>query len=358
MRLITTTLALTALALASASCEPAGDRYLMVTASETGAYYPIGQAIARLVHAGDSGLRLDVRPSGGSADNARQLGRGDADFALIQNDFAVFATRGEQAFDGNPIENIRGVAALYPEQIHLVARADADINSVADLAGKRVSIGDAGSGTEGNALHVLDAYGLTTDDLGRQERLTPSQSADHLQDGRLDAMFFTVAVGAPAINEASREIDVVFVPIEGPERDALIEQFPYYSPSPIPADAYGSATPNDDVPGISVMASLVARAEVPDEAVEAVLDAILGDIDAFRASHARLADFNRESAEANLPIDLHPAAANWYSRAALHATPAYASFINPQFSLTAANDDADDKGEGVGETCTCCPDCH
>ena len=351
MRLITTCLALTALALASASCEPAGDRYRIVTASEGGAYYPIGQAIARLVHAGDSGIRLDVRPSGGSADNARQLGRGDADFALIQNDVAVFATRGEEDFDGRAIDNIRGVAALYPEQIHLVARADADINSVADLAGKRVSIGDAGSGTESNALQVLDAYDLTPDDLGRQERLTPGQSAEYLQDGRLDAMFFTVAVGAADIHQAATQIDVVFVPIDGPERDALIEQYPYYSASPIPADAYGDATPDADVPGISVMASLVVRAEVPDEAVEAVLDAILGDIDAFRGAHARLRDFTRESAEANLPVDMHPAAAAWYSRAALRASPAYAGFINPQFSLT-GNDDGD------GEACTCCPDCH
>ena len=348
MRRLAACLALAALALASASCEPAGDRYLMVTASQTGAYHPIGQAIARLVHAGDSGIRIDVRPSGGSADNARQLGRGDADFALMQNDFAVFATRGEQAFDGNPIDNIRGVAALYPEQIHLVARADAGINSVADLAGKRVSIGDAGSGTEGNALHILEAYGLSSDDLGARERLDPSVSAEYLQDGRLDAMFFTVAVGAAAIQEAASQTDIVFVPIEGSERDALIEQYPYYSPSPIPADAYGSGTPGADVPGVSVMASLVVRAEVPDEAVEAVLDAILGDIDAFRGSHARLAEFNRESAEANLPIDMHPAAAAWYSRAALRASPAYAGFVAPQISLT--DDD--------GEACTCCPDCH
>ncbi|MEX0885974.1 MAG: TAXI family TRAP transporter solute-binding subunit [Phycisphaeraceae bacterium] len=306
---------LLAAGLVAGSCDAGGGRYVLVTGGQTGVYYPVGQAIARLLHDGDSGIRMDVRPSGGSQDNARQLGRGDADFALIQNDFAVHATRGEQMFDGEPIANLRGVAALYPEQVHIVARADAGITSVADLAGKRVSTGDAGSGTEGNARHILAAYGLSESDLGQQERLGAAQSADYLQDGRLDAMFFTVGVGAAAIQQVTTQpgLDVVFVPVDGEQREALLDQYPYYTAAAIPADAYGAGEPGEDVPAVSVVASLVTTAEVSEEAVAAVLSAMFDNLDAFRGSHGRLREFNRADAEADLPIELHAGAAAFYA---------------------------------------------
>src|SRR5690606_16976379 len=145
----------------------------------------------------------------------RALGAQQADFAMMQPDVALYATQGVQAFaDQDAITNLRAVAGMYPEHVHLVAREDSGIMTVADLAGRSVAIGDAGSGTEVNALQVLEAYGLSESDLGTTERLGATQSAGRIQDGHLDAMFYTVGVGTAAIAElATTGVSLRFIPI-------------------------------------------------------------------------------------------------------------------------------------------------
>jgi len=288
----------------------AGNRFVVVTGGQSGVYYPTGGAIGRLVRKAGGDLQFDVRTSGGSVANARQLQRGAADFAILQNDIASYARRGVQQFD-EPIDNLMGVASLYPEHVQLIAAADAGIDSPAALRDKRVAIGAIGSGTEANALQVLEAVGLTTDELKSVERLKAAESADYLRDGRVDAAFFTFGVGAAAIRDLVERGDVVIVPIGGEARRRLIERHPFYREAVIPADAYGQDEPAADVPTVSVMATLVARGETPAEVVEAVLEAIFENLDEFKAAHARLREVNRERA-AEMVLPMHPGAEAFY----------------------------------------------
>ena len=294
-------------------CGDAGDRYVVVTGSNTGVYYPMGQAVDAAVRASGVDVSLRVRTSGGSVANAHALGAGQADFAMMQPDVALFAFEGIEAFADQPIGNLRAVAGMYDEHVHLVVRADSGIESVADLAGRSVAIGDAGSGTEVNALQVLAAYGMSEADLGSTEHLGATQSAGRIQDGHLEAMFYTVGVGTAAIAElATSGVGLRFIAIEGEAREALLAEHGFFTASSIPAGAYGAGLPAEDVPTVAMKAMLVAREGVPAEVVEAVLSAVFADLETFRRRHAGLAGFDLESAQQGLSIPLHDGARAFY----------------------------------------------
>ncbi|MEX2388228.1 MAG: TAXI family TRAP transporter solute-binding subunit [Phycisphaeraceae bacterium] len=301
-----------AFALFSLGCGdgPATQRFVLVSGGQTGVYYPTASAIASVTRRADGNIRLDNRPSGGSVNNARMIASGEAQFALMQNDIAAYAREGRYMF-GEPMPNILGVAALYPEHVQIVALADAGIQSVEDLRGKRVAIGAIGSGTEANAGQILEAAGLSVDDLARAERLSASESSDYLQDGRVDAAFFTFGVGTSSIQELARLADINFVPVEGDVREQLLEQYPFYREAVIPAGAYPEQ--DADVPTVSVMATLVARDDVPAEVVAVVLRAMFDNVDELHRTHARLREVNREDAEADLTLPVHPGAEAYYA---------------------------------------------
>jgi TRAP transporter TAXI family solute receptor len=284
------------------------DRFVIVSGGQTGVYYPTAGAIAKLARG--EGMQLEVQSSGGSVANARLLDAGNADFAIMQNDIAAYARGGELMFD-KPIASLVGVAALYPEHVQVVARANAGIESISDLAGKRVAIGAIGSGTEANALQVLAAYGLSEEDLAKVERLKAGESRDYLQDGRVDAAFFTFGVGTASITELASISQIKLIPIEGPQRTTLLEQHPFYREAVIPAGSYGDVTPSD-IPTVAVMATLVARADVADETVAKLLAGVFDHLDDFKSAHQRLNVVNRKDAQANLTLPIHPGAKAFY----------------------------------------------
>lgn len=287
--------------------------YVIVSGGQSGVYYPTAGSIASLARRANPDLRLDVQTSGGSTANARLLQHGDAQFALMQNNIAAYARQGTEMFaNAEPMESILGVAALYPEHIQIVANAEAGIVSVHDLAGKRVAIGDIGSGTEVDARNILQAHGLSVEDLGTVERLGGQEAADYLQDGHIDAAFYTFGVGTSNIQSLADSAAIVFVPVGGDDRAALMEQYPFYSEAVIPADAYGDGVPSEAVPTVSVMATLVAREDVPAAVVEDVLRGIFENLEDFQRTHRRLRDVNRADAEAKLSVPMHPGARAFY----------------------------------------------
>jgi len=283
-------------------------RHVIVSGGQTGVYYPTAGAIAKLART--QNLQMEVQSSGGSVANARLIAAGNADFAIMQNDIAAYAREGRLMFD-EPVTAIVGVAALYPEHVQVVARADAGIETIGDLQGKRVAIGAIGSGTEANARQVLEAYGLSEDDLAKVERLKAGESRDYLQDNRVDAAFFTFGVGTASITELASISQIKLIPIQGPERTKLIEQYPFYRPAVIRAGTYGDDTPAD-VQTVAVMATLVARNDLPDETVAGVLKGIFDNLSDFKAAHKRLGVVNREDAAANLTLPMHRGAKAFY----------------------------------------------
>jgi len=305
---------------------PSGDtsggmqRYNLVSGGQTGVYYPTAMAISRLLKNVDPSLELTVQTSGGSVANARMLARKDADFAVLQNDIAAYARQGKLMFDGSPMPQILGVAALYPEHIQIVAMAKAGIQRVTDLKGKRVAIGAIGSGTEANAMQILAAYGVKESDLSRVERLKASGSRDYLQDRRVDAAFFTFGVGTAAIQELALRHEIVFVPVDGAARNKMMAELPFYREAVIPTGAYRKANagkpavPPTDVPTVTVMATLAARQGVPNDVVQKVLRGVFENLDEFRRTHSRLADVNKQDSLSNLTLPAHPGAKAFYEQ--------------------------------------------
>jgi uncharacterized protein len=191
----------------------------IVSGGQQGIYYPSAIQFANIASDSLPGVRITVETSGGSVANARLLGDGEADLATMQNDIAYYAVRGEGMFE-TAVEGLRGVTAMYPEVVQIVARRDSNIRSVADLRGRKVSIGAPGSGTELNARQILEEHGIALDDLGFVERLRDSEASDKLKDSHIEAAFFTYGLGAPVIMDMSVTTDIVVVGLEAAEKSS------------------------------------------------------------------------------------------------------------------------------------------
>lgn len=197
-----------------------------------GVYYPLAGAMSRIVYkVKDLNLRATVESSGASVANAQLIGTGDADFALLQNDVAFYAYNGVTlaAFKDKPIKNMGAVFTIYPELVHVVVTKASGVKTVRDLRGKKVVLGPLGSGTEANALQILEAYGVKENDLGRAERIDAAAAADQLKDGRVDAVFFTTGMGSAVIVDTFISGKAALVPVTGSEAEALAKKYPFYT---------------------------------------------------------------------------------------------------------------------------------
>lgn len=275
-----------------------------------GVYFPLAGAISRIAHEKLPDIKITVESSGASVANAKLIATGDADMAILQNDIAYYALHGTKPMFDKPVPNIRGIAALYPEHCQIHARKDAKIATVKDLKGKRVAVGPLGSGTEANAMQILEAYGLKFEDLGKVERLSAAESADYLKDGRIDAAFYTVGVGASAIVDTALMVDTVIVPIDGPQADALIKKYPFYAKDKVPAGIYKGV--DKDVPTVAVLAILVAKAELEEDIVYRITKAMWENVGRIESAHAKGKEVKLEKALIGMPIPLHPGAQKFY----------------------------------------------
>jgi len=277
-----------------------------------GVYYPLAGAMSRIVYkVKDLNLRATVESSGASVANAQLIGTGDADFALLQNDIAFYAYNGATlgAFQGKPIKNMGGIFAIYPELIHAVTTKASGIKSVKDLKGKKVVLGPTGSGTEANALQILEVHGLKEADLGKAERIDAAAAADQLKDGRVDAAFFTTGLGSAVIVDTFISGKVALVPVAGLEAAALIKKYPFYTSVKVPANIYKD---QGDASTVAVMAMLVARSDLPEDLVYRFTKAIFDDLPQFHAAHSAAKSLTLETALNGMPVPLHPGAARFY----------------------------------------------
>ena len=302
-----------ALAIPAGTLNAAKRRYVSIAAGwVTGAYFPMAGAISRIAwkHLKEDGIKVTAESSGASVANAKLIGAGDTDFAILQNDIASYAHHGKAGMFDKPIKNLLGVCTLFPEHVQLVARKGANIQSVADLKGKKVAIGPVGSGTSENAKQILEAWGLSVEDLAKAEQLTASQSADYIKDGRLDAAFFTVAVGAAVIMDTSLIVDVNIVPIVGDNVEKLIKSYPFYAKQMVPAGTYKG---NDaDVPTVSVMAMLSARADLEEDIVYKIVNAMYSDLEQLKKAHDKFKDIEMGKGLIGMGIPLHPGAEKYF----------------------------------------------
>ncbi|MCA1755046.1 MAG: TAXI family TRAP transporter solute-binding subunit [Spirochaeta sp.] len=276
----------------------------------TGAYYPIAGSMSRVVHLHLDGVSLTVESSGASAVNSNLIKSGDLDMAIVQNDVGSYAYNGRNAWDGDPVTNMRGLFSLYPEPVQLIAREDSGISNPGDLEGKRVALGPLGSGAEVNALQILEAAGLTEDDLAAAERLDAGEAADFLRDGRIDAAFFTVAIGGAVIADLAVSQDIIIVPISGEFADRLMEIEDFYASVTIPGDTY-SGVPEAETVG--VVSIVVAREDLSEDIVYDFMSTIFENINIVQSAHSSAKWITLESALDGMSVPLHPGAERFFA---------------------------------------------
>ena len=285
------------------------------TGGVTGVYYPTGGAICRLVNKNrkETGIRCAVESTGGSVYNINTIRAGELDFGVAQSDWQYHAYNGTSKFEEQgAFEGLRAVFSVHAEPFTVVARADAGISSFADLKGKRVNIGNPGSGQRGTMEVLMDALGWTTADFALASELKASEQSQALCDNKIDAMIYTVGHPSGSIAEATTSCDSVLVSVTGPEVEKLIADNDYYRVATIPGGMYRG---NDsDVQTFGVGATFVSSTDVSDEVVYAVVSAVFDNIDAFRKLHPAFANLDpKQMAKDGLSAPIHSGAAKYYA---------------------------------------------
>lgn len=278
----------------------------------TGVYYPLAGAMSRVAHVHMDNISLTVESSGASVVNSNLIGSGDLDLAIVQNDVAYYAYNGllRDDFQRNPVKNMRGLFTLYPEPVQLVVRADAGISTPSDLRGKRVAVGPLGSGAEVNALQVLEAAGLSEGDLAAAERLEAGEAADYLRDGRVDAAFFTVGIGASVIADLAVSQRISVVTIDGMYAERLMAMEDFYATATIPAGTYSGV---GEARTIAVVSMVVAREDLSEDIVYDFVRGIFDNIGIVHSAHQAGRLVTLETALDGMPIPLHPGAERFFS---------------------------------------------
>ncbi len=289
------------------------------TGGVTGVYYPTGGAICRLVNKNrkEHGIRCAVESTGGSVYNINTIRAGELEFGVAQSDWQYHAYKGTSKFkDAGPFEKLRAVFSVHPEPFTVVARADSGIKTFEDLKGKRVNIGNPGSGQRGTMEVVMDALGWTVDDFALASELKASEQSQALCDNKIDAMVYTVGHPSGSIAEATTSCDTVLVPVTGPAIEKLIEENDYYRVATIPGGMYRGNP--DDVQTFGVGATFVTSADVPEDVVYAVVSAVFDNIDAFRKLHPAFANLDpKQMVKDGLSAPLHPGALKYYKEKGL-----------------------------------------
>ncbi|MGZ2257279.1 TAXI family TRAP transporter solute-binding subunit [Roseobacter sp. A03A-229] len=284
------------------------------TGGVTGVYYPTGGAICRLVNKGrkEHGIRCSVESTGGSVYNINTIRAGELEFGVAQSDWQYHAYKGTSRFEEQgAFEDLRAVFSVHPEPFTVVARADAGISSFADLKGKRVNIGNPGSGQRGTMEVVMEKMGWEMSDLALASELKAAEQSAALCDNQIDAMIYTVGHPSGSIQEATTACDSVLVEVSGAEIDALIGDNSYYRSAKIPGGMYRGT--DGDVATFGVGATFVTSASVSEDAVYAVVSAVFDNFEDFKKLHPAFANLTAEEmATAGLSAPLHPGAEKYY----------------------------------------------
>ena len=289
------------------------------TGGITGVYYPTGGAIAKMVNKKrkEYGIRATVESTGGSVFNVNAVMTGDLEFGVVQSDRQYQAVNGMAEWkDKGKQSDLRAVFTIHPESITLVAADDSGINSIQDLKGKRVNIGNYGSGQRQNSIDALEAAGLNWESDIKAEGVKAAEAPGLLQDGRIDAFFYTVGHPNGNIKEAtSGKRKVHMVPITGV--DQLLAKYPYYAKAMVPMKFYPGASNEGDVETFGVKATFVTSAKVPDEVVYAITKEIFDNFEAFKKLHPAYGVLTKKNMLEGMSAPVHPGAMKYFKEAGL-----------------------------------------
>lgn len=268
-----------------ASPAVAQERFITIgTGGQTGVYYVVGQSICRLVNRlEDADIKCNAPSTGGSVANINGIKSGELDMGVAQSDVQYQAYNGTGNFEGEAYEDLRAVFRVHGEPLTILARADADINSLDDLEGKRVNIGNPGSGQRNTMEVVMGAKGWTEDSFSLASQLDAAEMAAALADNNIDAMAYVVGHPNGAIQEATTTVDSRLVPLNDETVQGIVDEFPYYSMSVIPGGLYKGN--DEDVETFGVAATFVTTAETDEDIIYQTVKAVFDNFDRFKRLH-------------------------------------------------------------------------
>ena len=289
------------------------------TGGITGVYYPTGGAIAKMVNKKkkEYGIRATVESTGGSVFNVNAVMNGDLEFGIVQTDRQYQAVNGLADWkDKGPQKDLRAVFGIHPELLTLVAAVDSGIMDIKDLKGKKVNIGNPGSGTRQQSIDALEAVGINPEKDLKAESVKASEAPGLLQDGRIDAFFYVVGHPNGAIKEAtSGARKVRFASVTGV--DTLLAKYPYYAKADLSIAMYPGAVNDKDVETIGTKATLITSAKVSDAAVYAITKEVFDNFDEFKKLHPAYAGLTKEGMLLGMTAPFHPGAVKYYKEVGL-----------------------------------------
>ena len=281
----------------------------MGTGGTAGTYYAFGGILGSQIKT-SAGITVNVVSTDGSKANILGIDAGNYQLGTVQSDVMAYAWEGSRSFEKEgAIDSFRVIGGLYAEAVQLVTM-NPEIKTVSDLAGKKVSIGAAGSGVYFNAMDVLAAAGLTEADIVPQYQ-SFADSADALKDGKIDAAFIVAGPPTPAITELFTTNTAYLIPIDGDIATKLLADCPYYTVHSIPANTYKGQT--EEVKTVTVKATLIVSASASEEQVYELTKAIFDNIDAITAAHAKGSELSIDNATSGMTAPFHAGAAKYFA---------------------------------------------
>lgn len=289
------------------------ERFITIgTGGQTGVYYVVGQSVCRLVNRlEDANIKCNAPSTGGSVANVNGIKSGQLDMGVVQSDVQYQAYNGTGNFEGDAYEDLRAVFRVHGEPLTLLARADSGIETLDDLEGKRVNIGNPGSGQRNTMEVVMEAKGWTEDTFALASQLDAAEQAAALADNNVDAMVYVVGHPNGSIQEATTTVDARLIPLTGEAIDGIVEEFPYYSKSVIPGGLYKGN--DEDVETFGVAATFVTTAQADEDIVYQTVKAIFDNFDRFKQLHPAFENLDpEEMVSSGLSAPLHDGAARYY----------------------------------------------
>ena len=287
------------------------------TGGVTGTYYPTGGAICKFVnqYKKESKIRCSVESTDGSLYNLNGIKNSDLDFGIVQSDIVYQASKGEGQFKDAKLPKLRSVMAIYPELLTLVTRKDANIHNLLDIKGKKINLGNSGSGNETTALTLFKESGLKKSDLKEATSFSATEMPDALKNNNIDGYFYMVGHPTANIKDAANSTDISIISIEDKILNSLVEKYPYFAKSNIQAGTYKGQS--SDIATFGVKAVLVANEKIDENTVYFLVKAILENFDEFKKLHPAYAHITKESLLDGLSAPLHDGAKRYFKEKGL-----------------------------------------
>ncbi len=310
MKRVSIALVAVALVMALMACGAPKQTFVNIASGGTGGtYYPLAGAMATIWQDAIKGMNASAQTTGASVANVNLLREDKADVIFVQNDIAYYAVNGQEMFKDKAFPNLRGMATLYPETCQLIVLADSGIKTVADLRGKKVAVGAAGSGVEANARQIMAAAGITYADI-QPQYLSFNEASSNLKDGNIDAAFLTAGHPTAAVQDISATKAIAVVSIDDALAAKLMSQYPFYTKTVIPAGTYRGV----DVPTstVAVQAMLAVSDKLDADVVQKMLKSLFESNDRLSAAHRAGAMVTKDTARDGMSLPLHQGAEKYY----------------------------------------------